>query len=174
MRGFSFVLRALLVPFHAALSLVDRMIDLLEQPRYQIRGGCHHNGQCCHVLLFSEHPFLTWPLLRAAVRFWLERVYPFALTETSIADPETGELFRMVRCRVFDGHRCGQYWLRPRVCRSWPRPGHQPPTLFHGCGYWAVDRADRSGADVSRRRSAAEPAKAAALAQRWEQSVSGR
>jgi hypothetical protein len=165
-RLLSLAVRVFTLPVHLALYWLQRLTQIVERPRYQIRGGCHHNGQCCRQLLLVEAPFLTWTLLRWLTRFWMERIYPFDITETAVLDPDSGDFYRILRCRNLVDRRCREYWLRPRLCRIWPEPSTAPRVLFKGCGFWVSDRLGAEGVDVSRRRVGWEDG-AEELARRW-------
>jgi hypothetical protein len=166
-RALSVVIRALLVPLHVALVWLQRLELALTRPRYTIAGACRSNGLCCESLLLVEAPFLTWPLLRGLTRFWMQRVYPFAITDNAIEDPDSGEVYRILRCRNLVDRRCAEYALRPRVCRGWPLPTDEAPVLLHGCGYRALDRQRGDDVDVSRRKGREPSAARSDLALGW-------
>ena len=145
------------MPWLALLVASERLGQRLVAPRYQIRGACQGSGQCCRHLLFAEYPFLSWPVLRSGVRFWLERIYPFTISDTALMEPDSGEYFRVLTCNNLVDNRCAQYWLRPRVCRQWPQPQlERPPILWRGCGFEVEDLRHPERGDVAQRRNASD------------------
>lgn len=169
-RWLSLIIRTLLVPWHQLRVASDRFGQRLSPLRYQIEGSCQHCGQCCRHLLFAEYPFLTWPVFRSVVRFWLERIYPFTITDTALMEPASGEYYRVMTCRNVVDNRCAEYWLRPRVCREWPLPElERPPILWSGCGHQVVDLRQPERGDVSQRRAAGDDRVVQEMARRFRE-----
>lgn len=95
-------------------------------------GACKKRGNCCYYITVKKEK----GVLDFLSRFWMEQVHGFYLREqepTLINDKE----YYVMGCRYLkeDGS-CGQYTLRPMICREWPKVeifGH--PQILKGCGY---------------------------------------
>lgn len=141
LRFISVLVRAPLA-FLAAFELVCiKLFQLLFRPRFQVRGSCQHNGQCCHHLLFVEGGLERWPIIKNIYRFWLNGIYRFEATDNRV-ELGDGRVARIYRCGFFDDERlCRSHLLRPLVCRRYPEAAYyQAPRLHRGCGYQLVDR----------------------------------
>lgn len=153
MRWISLIVRILVLPIQVLLAWLKKLDEKISQPRFQVRGGCHHNGACCERLFLMEGPFLSWPILRQLTHFWMTKIYPFEFLEHSMMNIADGEYYRMVSCRNLVDGKCREYWLRPRLCRVWPTSEDEKPTLlFEGCGFWIEDRENPEAGDVAKRR----------------------
>jgi len=141
LRALSLVVR-LTLALWATLELRGRaVVELLLRPRFTIGGHCQHNGACCHHILMADDPLTTWPVLGVLGRFWLCGVYRFRPTENAVELPD-GRLARVYTCdNLTTDCCCREHFLRPLVCRQYPRPRYfEAPALHTGCGYHVVDR----------------------------------
>ena len=141
LRALSFLVRLLLALWAELELRGTRAAALVIRPRYLIGGACQSNGICCHHLLVADDPFTTWPALRHIGAFWLCSIYRLRRTESSVELPDGG-VARIYTCENLNAdNRCAEYFLRPMLCRRYPRARYfSPPALHPGCGYSIIDR----------------------------------
>ncbi len=117
----------------------QRFIRLVLRTHYVKSGSCQKRGDCCRYIVMG------WPSIYDRIPF-LGRLALWWETEVNgfyehDFDVEPGEVspsrVRIFSCRhLLASGRCGQYWLRPSICRSWPRlDPFGPPGILKGCGY---------------------------------------
>jgi hypothetical protein len=167
----SLLLRAPLAALAGFELLCVRLFHVVVRPRYRIEGRCQHNGVCCHHILVVEGRWMALPVVGALLRLWLGGIHRFRATANLVELPD-GTQARIHTCdNLDDRRRCREYWLRPLVCRGYPRPGYfAPPALHRGCGYRVVDRASGevlAGGGPPHARDDGAPVDRAALVDRW-------
>lgn len=137
-----FALKALVLPFMLLDLAVQKIIQTLSPPPYKITGGCKQRGHCCHYILMQWPPILDkWPWFRAFWLWWHTDIHGF-YSRGFDAEGPNGDVVKVMSCRYLqkDG-RCGQYPLRPAICRQWPRIEFTSrPHLLKGCGYQILPR----------------------------------
>jgi Fe-S-cluster containining protein len=129
--------REVLWVFIVIMNAGRRFGDVLLQKEYRLAGACHARGACCHhILLEWSRWFERFPLLGKLVLWKYTRIYRFFDRGYSW-EIEEGLIGRVLGCHALlpDG-RCGEYRLRPLICRSYPETplmGRHP--LLTGCGF---------------------------------------
>lgn len=112
---------------------------------YVRAGACHQRGACCHHILLEWSPILDRHRWLGRIVLWkYTRLYAFYDKGYSW-EIDQGMIARVMGCHALlpDG-RCGEYRLRPMVCRSFPElPLLGKPPLLKGCGYHFVRRDGR-------------------------------
>jgi Fe-S-cluster containining protein len=117
----------------------QRLVRFFYRPRYKIEGGCKKRGACCQFI------HMDWPqkklsfLMKLRV-FWTTEVLGFYFRDFEFMEDKV--LTKVMSCRYLkkDG-RCKHYFLRPQICRDWPkRPYFKKPVLLKGCGFKAIPR----------------------------------
>ncbi len=125
------------LPFVLLDVLAQRVARFCIKPPHKKEGFCKKRGACCrHILM--EQPKGVWGSLYLLWNTQINGFYPkeerpFALE---------GKRLRSMGCRYLkrDG-RCGNYFLRPMVCRLWPEiERFGEPRILKGCGYRAQPR----------------------------------
>jgi len=130
-------IRCLFLPFVLLDLFTQRVGKFIFKPPYKRVGYCKMRGNCCYYILMP------------APKGVLSRIYHFWNTEINGFYPRSDEPLRVagqhmtvMGCRYLkkDGS-CGQYKLRPMICREWPRiEVFGPPQRLKGCGFRAVPR----------------------------------
>ena len=119
------------------MDLGRRFGALLLRTEYRLAGGCKKRGACCHHVLLEWSPwFERWPILGRLALFKYTRIHSFFDRGYSW-EIEDGFIGRVMGCHALqeDGS-CGEYRLRPVVCRAFPElPLTGKPLLLKGCGY---------------------------------------
>lgn len=99
-------------------------------------------GNCCHYVLMEWDPLMDrWPWLGRFWMWWYTEIHGFYPRGFDVENVD-GRVARVMGCRHLqpDG-RCGEYRLRPSICRQWPRIEYTSvPYVLKGCGYLAVPR----------------------------------
>lgn len=100
-------------------------------------GQCKKRGNCCYYVRM-QHSKLLNPLQI----FWATQINGFYFRSKKTQIGENGKRYYVMGCRHLkkDGS-CGNYKLRPQICRNWPLIeyfGH--PRLLKGCGFHAKPR----------------------------------
>jgi hypothetical protein len=127
------------------MNLGRRVGSVLLRTEYVLAGACHQRGACCQHILLEWSPILErYPLLGKIVLFKYTRIHRFFDRGYSW-EIEDGLVARVLGCHALrpDG-RCGEYRLRPLICRSYPElPILGKPPLLNGCGFRFVRRDGR-------------------------------
>lgn len=131
------VLRELTWFLVVIMDLGRRFGQILLRTEYKLAGGCKRRGACCQHVLLQWSPWLErFPWLAKLVLWKYTRLYSF-YDRGYTWEVEDGLMARVLGCHALlpDG-RCGEYRLRPMVCRSFPElPLLGQPLLLKGCGY---------------------------------------
>jgi Fe-S-cluster containining protein len=123
---------------------IQSLIQRISPPPYRLEGSCQKRGNCCHYIFLEWPPVLDkYPWLGRFWLWWFTDVHGFYLRDFSVEN-EDNRVARVMSCRHLqpDGS-CGNYALRPAICRQWPRVLFtRKPYILKGCGYKAVPRDD--------------------------------
>ncbi|MEM1008828.1 MAG: hypothetical protein AAGJ35_07455 [Myxococcota bacterium] len=154
------LLKLCVFPFMMLDLTIQRLIQRLFPPPYKVEGGCLKRGMCCHYILMGWSPWgerLPW-----VGKFWLwwyTDVHGFYERGFEVED-DAGHSAKVMRCRYLrkDG-LCGQYRLRPALCRQWPRIEYGTrPQLLKGCGYKILNRSAGESIETTQSSSTQERA----------------
>lgn len=125
------------------------LIGYNKKTEYIKKGGCRRCGRCCQVLAVQYPIFFNRlkGLLKLTIK-WQEFRYCF--TYLNMEDN-----YLLYKCNLVgpDG-LCGQYWLRPRLCREYPKMGlYGRPHTHRSCGYYFIRRDGRPTFDEALHRA---------------------
>ena len=130
-------IKLLVLPFLLLDSMAQRIARIFIRPPYKKGGKCKKRGNCCYYIMIRK----SWGIFGWLDLFWHTQINGFFKRSNKIYKVN-GRSFCLMGCRYLkkDG-RCGNYLLRPAICRTWPRIEifGRPETL-KGCGYYAVPR----------------------------------
>lgn len=132
--------RVLAYPFMMMDIFAKKFVSLIFKPKYKLEGMCKKRGACCHYI------HMGWPkkgrltFLTKIYIFWQLEILGFYFKDFDFV--EDGEVTKVMGCRYLSKEgKCTQYFLRPALCRNWPKINYfREPTLLKGCGYKAVLR----------------------------------
>ncbi|MBI4817548.1 MAG: hypothetical protein HY791_14905 [Deltaproteobacteria bacterium] len=114
----------------------------LFRSEYVRAGTCHKRGVCCeHILLEWSPWFDRFPWLARLFMWKMTRIYSF-FDRGYAWELEGGLVARVLGCHALrpDGS-CGDYRLRPLICRAYPElPIIGKPLVHKGCGFSFVRR----------------------------------
>jgi Fe-S-cluster containining protein len=130
-------IRVLMMPFVVLDLWIQGIAKKIIQPPFKQVGTCKKRGNCCHFIMLQDHK--GWK--GALSRFWNFEVLGFFKRSDEPYEYE-GKPVLIMGCRYLkkDGS-CGQYRLRPAVCRKWPMIEYfGMPRRLKGCGFRAVPR----------------------------------
>ncbi|MCB9638035.1 MAG: hypothetical protein H6727_03910 [Myxococcales bacterium] len=141
-----FSLKVLVLPFMVLDLLMQKLIQRVSPPPYQVEGACKKRGHCCHYILIGWHPMMQrWSWFGKFWLWWYTDVHGFYPRGFDVEGPG-GDVAKVMSCRYLkeDG-TCGQYTVRPAICRQWPRVEFTGrPHVLKGCGYRIVSTQDPS------------------------------
>ncbi|MBK8014677.1 MAG: hypothetical protein IPK13_25410 [Deltaproteobacteria bacterium] len=142
-RAFHRAGREFVALFVVLYSIGHRLGRTLLQTEYVVTGGCKKRGVCCNHILLEWVPFFDRHPWAARIVLWkLTRFYSF-YDKGYTWEVEDGLMARVLGCHALqpDG-RCGEYRIRPRICRTYPEvPLEGPGMVLKGCGYGFEQRA---------------------------------
>ncbi|NGX51001.1 MAG: hypothetical protein K1060chlam2_00858 [Chlamydiae bacterium] len=126
------VLKWSFLPFVLTDLAMQRLARSIIRPPFKREGSCKRRGNCCHYVLIQH----STNLIGRCFKFWYTQVHGFYLR---FKEPQLyeGKEMHVMGCRYLqkDGS-CGQYHLRPIICRQWPIVEHFGyPKILKGCGY---------------------------------------
>ena len=110
----------------------QKIARLLVRPPFKRVGRCKRRGNCCHYVVMKR----TRGVLGVLERFWATQINGFYFRNQVPVDYQ-GKKVHLMGCRYLkkDGS-CGNYRLRPMICRTWPIVEHFGwPRLLKGCGF---------------------------------------
>ncbi len=126
------MLKYYLLPFAWLDIGAERVAKKIIKPPFKRTGACKKRGTCCHHILLPHIKGVPGKL----VYWWYTQVHGFF---PRFKEPKwyRGKRIHVMGCSYLkkDGS-CGQYRLRPVVCRKWPfieRFAH--PEVLRGCGF---------------------------------------
>ncbi len=133
----SFAIKFGMVVFITIDLFFQKIVRFFFIPRYRIAGGCKKRGECCRNIFFPWYSrYDKIPFFKAIILWWFTKIYDFYEKQFSYEESDK------MRYMVFGCHnlredgKCGDYFLRPRVCRNYPRETFfQKPVLLKGCGF---------------------------------------
>ena len=128
----SMFIRLLILPFVALDLIAQKIAKFLIRPPYMKTGKCKKRGNCCYFILVRR----CWGIFGSLDLFWHTQINGFYRLETKPQVIE-GKKYHLMGCRYLckDGS-CRQHFLRPTICRQWPRIEiFGAPELLKGCGY---------------------------------------
>ncbi|MDJ0652445.1 MAG: YkgJ family cysteine cluster protein [Simkaniaceae bacterium] len=111
---------------------MQKIAKKIIHPPFKREGQCKRRGNCCHYVLVAYSRSLIGHLFY----FWYTQILGFykRLPKPQIYD---GKKMHVMGCRHLrkDGS-CGDYHLRPSICRQWPAVEYFGyPKILKGCGY---------------------------------------
>ncbi len=130
-------LRVFLLPFILIDLSMQKLAQMLVRPPFKKEGECLKRGNCCHYILIPECKGVMGRLYY----LWNTQVLGFYRRKPGVYESD-GKKVHVMGCRYLrkDGS-CGQYRLRPAVCRKWPVVEYFGyPRIIRGCGFKAVPR----------------------------------
>ncbi|MBI2569359.1 MAG: YkgJ family cysteine cluster protein [Candidatus Schekmanbacteria bacterium] len=132
----------------------------IRPPRWEIRGSCSRCGVCCHTVLLKMPDWAVRyrPLLGLIVSF------THLLTDLRFKHEVTHSGYFLFTCDLFlpDGS-CGDYRLRPWICRRYPRVSYfDKPEVLPECSYFPALRGRAASFEEALRRQLDGAATAAA------------
>lgn len=116
---------------------LQKLATLIIRPPQRKEGDCLRRGNCCHYILIPEPK----GLLGRLNFFFNTQIYGF-YPRFSEPYEYDGTKVVVMGCRYLekDGS-CGNYKLRPVVCRKWPMIEiFGTPRILKGCGFRAVPK----------------------------------
>lgn len=127
-----YFLKGVALPFVLIDFWMQRIAKKIVRPPFKREGKCLKRGNCCHYVLIQHSKSLIGRLFY----FWYTQVQGFYLR---YKEPHVyeGKQMHVMGCRYLkkDGS-CGQYRLRPLICRQWPIVEHFGyPKILKGCGF---------------------------------------
>ncbi len=135
-------IKTLVLPFVLLDILCQRIAKFFVPPPFVKAGECKRRGNCCYYILIKK----SWGIFALLDLFWHTQVHGFYRLKKEPLLVK-GKKYYLMGCRYLskDG-LCKQYFLRPTICRLWPRIeifGH--PEVLKGCGYFPKKRGQTSG-----------------------------
>lgn len=125
-------LKCLALPF----VLIDNRMQIIAKkiirPPFKREGECKKRGNCCYYVLIAHSDSIIGRLFY----FWYTQFLGFY---KRLPNPQIyeGKKMHVMGCRHLkkDGS-CGDYRLRPLICRQWPMIEYFGyPKVLKGCGY---------------------------------------
>lgn len=127
-----FPAKCLALPFVLIDFWMQKLACKIIRPPFKRVGKCKRRGNCCHYVLIAHSDK------------WIGRLFYLWYTQflgfyKRVSEPQTyeGKKMHVMGCRHLkkDGS-CGDYHLRPLICRQWPVIEHFGyPKVLKGCGY---------------------------------------
>ncbi len=127
-------LLCLFIPFLHLELLAEKIAKWIIRPPFKQIGTCKRRGNCCHYILFPE----TKGLIKKIFLFWNTEIHGFYQRTNLVYTHENQKVYVMGCRHLKKDGSCGNYFFRPKVCRSWPiisTFGY--PKILKGCGYQA-------------------------------------
>ncbi|MCB1072642.1 MAG: YkgJ family cysteine cluster protein [Chlamydiia bacterium] len=126
------VVKSLALPFVLIDYSMQKLAKKIIRPPFKREGQCKRRGNCCHYVLVAYSESLVGRLFY----FWYTQILGFykRLPEPQIYE---GKKMHVMGCRhLRKNGTCGDYHLRPLICRQWPVVEHFGyPKILKGCGY---------------------------------------
>lgn len=130
-------IQLIILPFIWVDMLSQKIAKLFIPPPFIKAGKCKKRGNCCHYVLVRKirGPFGFLDL------FWHTQINGFYRREKKAIPYEKGDVYVMGCRHLRKDGSCGNYFLRPSVCRTWPRIEiFGVPEILKGCGFYAENR----------------------------------
>lgn len=134
-------LKLLALPFILLDLYAQRLAARCLRPPFKRAGECKQRGNCCHYILIERGRGIFGWLYMA----WHTQVIGFYKRSPELHMYEEKEIYVMGCRHLRPDGRCGQYHVRPLVCRKWPIIEHfGHPRILKGCGFTAIPRKKNS------------------------------
>ena len=125
-------LRVAVLPFVLIDYSMQRFAKKIIRPPFKQVGKCKRRGNCCYYILLR---FGKGPLGRFFA-LWNTQVNGFYVREAKPIKYEGKEMVVMGCRHLKKDGSCSAYFLRPMICRQWPRiERFGYPEILKGCGY---------------------------------------
>ncbi|MEM8727683.1 MAG: YkgJ family cysteine cluster protein [Chlamydiota bacterium] len=122
------------LPFVLIDYSMQKVAKKIIRPPFKRKGRCKRRGNCCHYVLVAHSDSFIGRLFY----FWYTEILGFykRLPEPRIYE---GKKMHVMGCRhLRKNGSCGDYRLRPLICRQWPVIEHFGyPKILRGCGYYS-------------------------------------
>ncbi len=127
-----YALKCFVLPYVLIDEWMKKLARKIIRPPFQQIGTCKRRGNCCYYILIPELKSFWGRLFL----IWHTQVHGFYMRYKTAYLYE-GKKMLVMGCRYLKKNgSCGQYFLRPQICRQWPlieRFGY--PKILKGCGY---------------------------------------
>jgi len=120
------------LPFVLIDYSMQKIARKIIRPPFKREGSCKRRGNCCHYILIRH----SKSLIGHFFYLWYTQFQGFYPRYKAPKSYE-GKKMHVMGCRYLrkDGS-CGQYHLRPLICRLWPVIEHFGyPNVLKGCGF---------------------------------------
>lgn len=130
-------LKLLIYPFVILDQFAQKIARLIIPPPFVKAGKCKKRGNCCQYILIRKFK----GTLGFLDLFWHTQINGFFRRRKDPILHENKQVYVM-GCRYLKKNgKCGNYFFRPQVCRSWPRIEiFGQPEILKGCGFYAKER----------------------------------
>lgn len=126
------LLKCLILPYVLIDEWMKKLARQVIRPPFRQVGKCKRRGNCCYYILIPQIRTMWGRLFF----LWYTQVHGFYMRSRK-AHLYEGKKMLLMGCRYLKKNgSCGQYLLRPQICRQWPlieRFGY--PKILKGCGY---------------------------------------
>lgn len=125
-------LKYFVLPYILLDYAMQRLAKKIIRPPFKQEGKCGKRGNCCYYILMPHSKSLFGKLFY----LWQTQINGFFLRYRKPQEYE-GKQMLIMGCRYLqkDG-TCGEYHLRPLICRQWPVIEHFGyPKMLKGCGF---------------------------------------
>lgn len=124
--------RYFILPFVLLDLYMQKLARKIVKPPFVQKGSCKQRGNCCHYIMIEEGKGLFGRLYN----FWNTQINGFYPRTKKLHFYE-GKRVQVMGCRYLKKNgSCGNYRLRPLVCRKWPLIEHfGHPRILKGCGF---------------------------------------
>jgi Fe-S-cluster containining protein len=134
-----YLIKILVYPFMIFDLFIRRCMSFFISTNYSLKGDCIQCGKCCEEILIEWPKYLDYiPFLKSLYSWWLRDINGFYFFYNEFEEIDEQQ-FRTVKCRYLSNNKCRHYFLRPMICRQYPKMDHfKYPHLFEKCGYRVV------------------------------------
>lgn len=133
-------LKCIFLPFVLLDLSMQRLAKKIIRPPFKQVGQCLKRGACCEYVMIEHRKGIFGKIFY----YWHTEINGFYKKKHDIHDYD-GKHVYVMGCRYLkkDGS-CGNYRLRPTVCRKWPVIEHfGNPRILKGCGFRAIPRSEK-------------------------------
>ena len=137
----SFCIRFLLAIYASCEMFFTNHLSKFFPSKYRISGKCKMDGVCCKQIFIDERLLNEIFFFSYLLRFWILKIYPFEMSNIVVETDEFASRSRMLRCKnLGSDNRCKEYFLRPLLCRNYPRKRYFKKLELHkNCGFYYRD-----------------------------------
>ena len=131
------VIQVVFLPFIYLDTFARKCALYFVRPPYKLAGKCKQRGNCCHYILMKYEK----GVLGKIQFFWVTQIQGFFLRHAKPVEKD-GTPFYIMGCRYLQKNgKCGNYLLRPVICRQWPDVAfHNQPRILKGCGFYTIEK----------------------------------